>query len=48
MNLISSEGAVKAAFSCNTKDLREVLKFLKAGMDPENGTTENTFESRYP
>lgn len=32
MNLISSEGAVKAAFSCKTKDLREVLKFLKAGM----------------
>ena len=32
MNLISSEGAVKATFSCKTKDLRQVIKFLKAGL----------------
>lgn len=32
MNLISSEGAVKAAFSCKTNDLTSVLKFLKATM----------------
>jgi hypothetical protein len=32
MNLIAKEGVVKAAFSCKTKDLREVLKFLKAGL----------------
>jgi hypothetical protein len=32
MNLISPAGVVKAAFSCKTRDLREVLKFLKAGM----------------
>ena len=32
MSLISSEGAVKATFSCNTKELRQVIKFLKAGL----------------
>lgn len=32
MSLISSEGAVKATFSCKTKELRQVIKFIKAGM----------------
>lgn len=32
MNLISPAGVVKAAFSCKTKDLREVLKFIRAGL----------------
>ncbi|MDD3723711.1 MAG: hypothetical protein PHW92_14735, partial [Lutibacter sp.] len=32
MNMISIEGVVKASFSCKTKDLRDVLKFLKAGL----------------
>ncbi len=32
MSLISPEGAVKATFSCHTKDLRQLLKFLKAGL----------------
>ena len=32
MNIISIEGVVKASFSCKTKDLRDVLKFLKAGL----------------
>lgn len=32
MNLISPEGVIKAAFSCKTKDLREVLKFVRAGL----------------
>ena len=32
MNLISPAGVVKAAFSCKTKDLREIIKFLKAGL----------------
>jgi hypothetical protein len=32
MNLISPEGVIKAAFSCKTKDLREVLKFIRAGL----------------
>jgi hypothetical protein len=31
MNLVSPDGAIKAAFTCKTKDLREVIKFLKAG-----------------
>ncbi len=31
MNLISSEGMVKAAFKCYTKELMDVLKFIKAG-----------------
>ena len=32
MNLISPEGVIKAAFSCKTKDLREILKFVRAGL----------------
>jgi hypothetical protein len=32
MNMISKEGVVKATFSCKTKELRDVLKFLKAGL----------------
>jgi hypothetical protein len=32
MNLIAKDGVVKAAFSCKTKDLREVLKFVRAGL----------------
>lgn len=32
MSMISPEGAVKATFSCKTKELRQVMKFLKAGM----------------
>lgn len=32
MNLISPEGVVRAAFSCRTRELREVLKFCKAGL----------------
>jgi hypothetical protein len=32
MNLIDKEVVVKAAFSCKTKDLREVLKFISAGL----------------
>jgi len=32
MNLISTEGAVRAALTCNTKDLTEVIRFLKATM----------------
>jgi hypothetical protein len=32
MNMISKEGVVKASFSCKTKELRNVLKFLKAGL----------------
>lgn len=31
MNLISSEGVIKASFKCKTKELVDVLKFLKAG-----------------
>jgi hypothetical protein len=33
MNMISKEGVVKASFSCKTKDLRAVLKFLRAGLE---------------
>ncbi len=32
MNLISPAGVIKAALSCNTKDLNEVIRFLKATM----------------
>lgn len=32
MSLISKEGIVKANFSCNTKDLRGVIRFLKSTM----------------
>jgi hypothetical protein len=32
MNLIAKKGVIKAAFSCKTKDLRELIKFLKAGL----------------
>ncbi len=32
MNLISANGAVKAAFSCKTDDLHEVFRFLKGTM----------------
>ena len=32
MNLISTEGAVKAAFTCRTKELLTVLKFVRAGL----------------